>query len=218
VYIYPASEEYSSVNYEAKHAVDDIKLMFYTTELQSEFTLRAGESVELWADIIGDTGAELRWSSSNEESLRLSFDETKKEVSATALSAANQPVILTLSCGDFEKTYTVHIRGGEDMVSLPGPGELQVKDIKLMYFNTELMDFTLKVGETVMLSAEVIFEGKLDEQPVWKSSNEGCLMIDYDPEIACYSKVTALSAEESPVTLSLSCGGFTKNFTVYLLP
>ena len=32
-------------------AVEDITLMFYTTQIESEFTLKVGETVELWADV-----------------------------------------------------------------------------------------------------------------------------------------------------------------------
>lgn len=200
--------------------VVDITLMFYTTPIVSEFTLLAGETAELWADVIcdGDLIPEVTWTSSDEDSLRLSFDGSKKEVAVTALNAENGPVTLTLSCGDFEKNYTVYIRGEAGAVSIPGSGEAVVKDIKLMYFNAELDEFTLNLEETVWLNAEVVFEGNLDEQPVWTSSNEDCLAIDYDPEAAYAAKVTALSAEESPVTLTLSCAGFEKDFTVYIHP
>lgn len=201
-------------------AVEDITLMFYTTQIDSEFTLKVGETVELWADVAcsGIEAPELTWTSSNEDSLALRFDGGKKEISATALSAENTPVTLTLSCGGFEKSYTVHIRGEAGEVSIPGPGEPVVKNIKLMYFNAELDEFTLTLGESVWLNAEVVFEGNLTEQPVWTSSNENCLLIDYDPEAAYAAKVTALSAEESPVTLSISCAGIEKDFTVYIHP
>ena len=114
--------------------------MFYTTQIESEFTLKVGETVELWADVAcsGTEAPAVTWTSSNEDCLALSFDEGKKEVSATALSAENAPVTLTLSCGDFEKSYTVHIRGEAGEVSIPGPGEPEVKDIKLMYYTTEI--------------------------------------------------------------------------------
>lgn len=205
---------------ETAAAVEDITLMFYTTEIESEFTLKVGETVELWADVAyaGAEAPEVIWSSSDDNSLAISFEEGKKEVSVTALNAENSPVILTLSCGDFEKSYTVNIRGEAGEVSIPGPGEPVVKNIKLMYFNAELDEFTLTLGESVWLNAEVVFEGNLTEQPVWTSSNENCLVIDYDPEAAYAAKVTALSAEESPVTLSISCAGFEKDFTVYLHP
>ncbi len=200
--------------------VEDISLMFYTTQIESEFSLMVGEMVELWTDVAcSDAEApEVTWTSSNEDGLALSFEEGKKEVSAIALSAEENPVMLTLSCGEVEKNYTVHIRSEAGEVSIPGPGELKVKDIKLMYFNTELDEFTITLGESVWLNAEVIFEGNLTEQPVWTSSNEACLTIDYDPEAAYAAKVTALSVEESPVTLTLSCAGVEKDFTVYLHP
>ena len=99
---------------ETAAAVEDIALMFYTTEIQSEFTLVTGETVELWADVSarGAETPEVTWSSSDEESLALSFAEDKKEVSATALSAENGPVTLRLSCAGFEKDFTVYIHPG----------------------------------------------------------------------------------------------------------
>jgi len=208
------------VTTETAAAVEDIALMFYTTQIESEFTLKVGETVELWADLAcaGAEVPEVIWSSSDDNSLAISFEEGKKEVSVTALNTENSPVILTLSCGDFEKSYTVNIRGEAKDVSIPGSGEALVKDIKLMYFNTELNEFTVTVGETVGLGAEVIYEGRLEEQPIWKSSNENCLMIESDPSGSYGANIICLSAEESPVTLSISCAGFEKDFTVYLHP
>lgn len=200
--------------------VQDITLMYYTTPVASEFTLNVGETAEFWADVICGDGAipEVTWSCSDGESLALSLERDKKEVGITALSAENGPATLTVSCGEVEKNYTVHIHGDEKAVSIPGSGEAVVKDIKLMYFTAELNEFTLGVGETVQLYADVIYNGNLQEQAVWTSSNEACLAIECDPETAFDAKLTALSAEESAVTLTLSCAGFEKDFTVYIRP
>ncbi len=103
----------------------------------------------------------------------------------------------------------------------------EVEDIRLMYLNSEIQsEFTLRVGETVPLYAETLPQWAANPQLVWKSGNESCLEIDHrfqdELDEAHNSRmgawITALSAEESPVTFTITCEDLEEEFTVYIVP
>lgn len=89
-------------------APGDIRLMFYTTEL-SEFTLRVGETVQLYAEIDGVDDAQFEWKSSDESCMSIESFEDSRNVCITAEKAVMGGVTLTISCGGVEEDFKVYI-------------------------------------------------------------------------------------------------------------
>lgn len=91
--------------------VEGIRIMFYTTEITEEFTMKVGEVLDLTAQVMPLTieNAKVEWTSSNEDYLTI---EATDNLSATftCLDAINGGVKFTVSCGTFEKTLTVYCR------------------------------------------------------------------------------------------------------------
>ena len=190
--------------------VEDIKLMFYTTEMKGNLTAMVGERIELWAEPVSvSENLPVEWKSSNENSLRLEVGDEPNKIVAEVLSTENSPVMLTVSCGDFEKSYPVYIKPAQDGIESVSQG-----DIKLMFYTTELDEFTLREGETVQLHAEI--DGVSEAQFEWKSSDESSLTIEHRFEDTQDAWLTAVKAVKGGVTLTLSCAGFEKEFKVYI--
>ena len=91
--------------------VEGIRVMFYTTELQTEFTMAVGEVLDLTAQVMPLTleNAKGTWTSANEDYLVI---ESTDNLSATLTCVGDIAggVKMTVSCGNFEKTLTVYCR------------------------------------------------------------------------------------------------------------
>jgi hypothetical protein len=91
--------------------VEGIRVMFYTTELQTEFTMTVGEVLDLTAQVMPLTleNAKVTWTSANEDCLVI---ESTDNLSATLTCVGDIAggVKMTVSCGNFEKTLTVYCR------------------------------------------------------------------------------------------------------------
>ncbi len=91
--------------------VEGIRVMFYTTEIQEEFTMKVGEVLDLTAQVMPLTleGAKVTWTSSNEDYLVI---ESTDDLSATLTCVGDIAggVKMTVSCGNFEKQLTVYCR------------------------------------------------------------------------------------------------------------
>ena len=91
--------------------VEGIRIMFYTTEITEEFTMKVGEVLDLTAQVMPLTieNAKVEWTSSNEDYLKI---ESTDNLSATftCLGDIAGGVKFTVSCGTFEKTLTVYCR------------------------------------------------------------------------------------------------------------
>ncbi len=90
----------------------DVKIMFYTTELDSEITLMLGEELELHAVAYSEEteleGAVITWKSSDESVLSVtSLDKTTAMLKVQKKS--DDPVKITATCGEAEKELIVHI-------------------------------------------------------------------------------------------------------------
>ena len=91
--------------------VEGIRVMFYTTELQTEFTMTVGEVLDLTAQVMPLTleNAKVTWTSANEDYLVI---ESTDNLSATLTCVGDIAggVKMTVSCGNYEKTLTVYCR------------------------------------------------------------------------------------------------------------
>jgi len=90
----------------------EVKIMFYTAELESEITLMPGEELELHALAYAEEqeieDALIAWTSSNEDVLTVSAVDNKT-VRVKVLKMSDAAVELKASCGKAEKELTVHI-------------------------------------------------------------------------------------------------------------
>jgi len=90
----------------------EVKIMFYTAELESEITLMPGEELELHALAYAEEqeieDALITWTSSNEDVLTVSAVDNKT-VRVKVLKMSDAAVELKASCGKAEKELTVHI-------------------------------------------------------------------------------------------------------------
>ena len=92
-------------------AVEGIRVMFYTTEIENEFTMRVGETVDLTAQVMPMTleGVQVTWTSANEDYLVItSNDNTSCTCECIADIAGG--VKMTVSAGNFSKELTVYLR------------------------------------------------------------------------------------------------------------
>jgi hypothetical protein len=91
--------------------VEGIRVMFYTTEIQNEFTMRVGEVLDLTAQVMPLTleGAKVTWTSANEDYLQI---QSTGDLSATFTCVGDIAggVKMTVSCGNFTKELTVYCR------------------------------------------------------------------------------------------------------------
>ena len=91
--------------------VEGIRVMFYTTELSTEFTMTVGEVLDLTAQVMPLTleNAKVTWTSANEDYLVI---ESTDNLSATLTCVGDIAggVKMTVSCGNYEKTLTVYCR------------------------------------------------------------------------------------------------------------
>ena len=190
---------------------EDIKLMYYTVEIWGDMTAMVGESIELHAEVISDKYDEslVEWESSCESSLSIEPGEKANEAALKVLSTEKSPVLLTVSCGDIKKVFPVYIRPDTNGRESVQPGE-----IRLMFYNEELSEFTLREGETVNLHVEADGVGNAEFE--WKSSDESCLTIEKF-EDSRDAAVTAEQGGKGRFVLTVSCDGIAKDFTVYIV-
>ena len=91
--------------------VEGIRVMYYTTEMQGEFTMRVGEVLDFTAQVMPLTleGAKVTWTSSNEDCLKI---ESTGDLSATfsCIGDIAGGVKMTVSCGNYEKDIMVYCR------------------------------------------------------------------------------------------------------------
>lgn len=91
--------------------VEGIRVMFYTNEIQEDFTMKVGEVLDLTAQVMPLTleGAKVTWTSSNEDYLVI---ESTDDLSATLTCVGDVAggVKMTVSCNNFEKQFTVYCR------------------------------------------------------------------------------------------------------------
>ena len=91
--------------------VEGIRVMYYTNELTSEFTMWVGDKLDLTAQVMPLTleGAKVTWSSSDENYMTVtSTDDLSCTVECVGDIAGG--VKLTVSCGTYEKTLNVYCR------------------------------------------------------------------------------------------------------------
>ncbi len=91
----------------------EVKIMFFTTELESEITVLVGEELELAALAYAEAqkldNAAIVWASSNEDVLTVeSMDNNTAKLKV--LKKSDAPVKIEASCGEAKRELTVHIR------------------------------------------------------------------------------------------------------------
>ena len=89
----------------------ELKIMFYTVELESEITLMVGEEIEIHARAYDQKKAldnvAVTWSSSDEDSIVITpLDNCSAKLSA--LKASEEVVTLTASCMGVQKEFSIH--------------------------------------------------------------------------------------------------------------
>lgn len=89
----------------------ELKIMFYTVELESEITLMVGEEIEIHARTYDQKKAldnvAVTWSSSDEDSIVITpLDNCSAKLSA--LKASEEVVTLTASCMGVQKELSIH--------------------------------------------------------------------------------------------------------------
>ena len=213
----PAEEETvpaveNTVLEESPVVTEDIRLMFYTVEMQGNMTAMVGETLQMHAEVISDRydEASVEWESSCETSLSIEPGDAPNEATLKVVSTEKSPVMLTLTCGELKKVFPVYI-----MPDREGRESIEPGEIRLMYYNTELSEFTLREGEKLQLHVEV--DGISNAEFEWKSSDESCLTIEKHEE-SRDALVTAEQRGEGSFVLTVSCGTITKDFPVYIVP
>lgn len=92
-------------------AVEGIRVMFYTTEIESDFTMHVGESLDLTAQVMPLTleGVRVNWSSANEDCLIVTANE---DMGCTCQCVGDIAggVKMTVSAGNFSKELIVYCR------------------------------------------------------------------------------------------------------------
>ena len=89
----------------------ELKIMFYTVELESEIALMVGEEIEIHARAYDQKKAldnvAVTWSSSDEDSIVITpLDNCSAKLSA--LKASEEVVTLTASCMGVQKELSIH--------------------------------------------------------------------------------------------------------------
>ncbi|MCR5576245.1 MAG: hypothetical protein K6F56_04480 [Oscillospiraceae bacterium] len=93
--------------------VEGLRVMFYTTEIATDFTLWVDDPVDLTVQVMPLTlqGLKVDWKSSNEDILQVEkTDEYAVKVSAVDDGSLPKSAKLTLTCAGFEKELTVYVR------------------------------------------------------------------------------------------------------------
>ncbi len=95
--------------------VEGLRVMFYTTEIQSDFTIWVGESeeIDLTVQVMPMTlqGLTVDWKSGNPDILKVEkTDEYAVHVAAVDDGSLPKSTTLTLTCAGFEKQLTVYVR------------------------------------------------------------------------------------------------------------
>ena len=93
--------------------VEGLRVMFYTTEIQTDFTLWVDDDIDLTVQVMPLTlqGLKVDWKSSNEDILKVEkTDEYAVHVSAIDDGSLPKSAKLTLTCAGFEKELTVYVR------------------------------------------------------------------------------------------------------------
>ena len=143
---------------------------------QTSATLRVGQTVTLTATVQPEdaTDKTVTWSSSNEA---VATVDAEGKVTAMALGEA----VITATCGDVSATCAVTV--------VPTPAE----SVTLNQITA-----SLRVGQTVTLTATVMPEDATDKTVTWTSSNESVATVDAE------GKVTAIALGEAAITAT--CG------------
>ena len=143
---------------------------------QTTASLRVGQTVTLTATVQPEdaTDKTVTWSSSNEA---VATVDAEGKVTAMALGEA----VITATCGDVSATCAVTV--------VPTPAE----SVTLNQITA-----SLRVGQTVTLTATVMPEDATDKTVTWTSSNEAIATVDAE------GKVTAMALGEAAITAT--CG------------
>ena len=93
--------------------VEGLRVMFFTTEIQTDFTIWVDDPIDLTVQIMPMTLSGLRvdWKSSNEDILKVEkTDEYAVHVECIDNGSLPSSCKLTLTCAGFEKELTVYCR------------------------------------------------------------------------------------------------------------
>ena len=93
--------------------VEGLRVMFYTTEIATDFTLWVDDDIDLTVQVMPLTlqGLKVDWKSSNESILKVEkTDEYAVHVAAVDDGSLPKSTTLTLTCAGFEKQLTVYVR------------------------------------------------------------------------------------------------------------
>ena len=93
--------------------VEGLRVMFYTTEIQTDFTIWVDDPIDLTVQVMPLTlqGLKVDWKSGNEDILKVEkTDEYAVHVEAVDDGSLPKSTTLTLTCAGFEKQLTVYVR------------------------------------------------------------------------------------------------------------
>ena len=93
--------------------VEGLRVMFFTTEIQNDFTIWVDDPIDLTVQIMPMTlsGLQVDWKSSNEDILKVEkTDEYAVHVECIDNGSLPSSCKLTLTCAGFEKELTVYCR------------------------------------------------------------------------------------------------------------
>jgi len=93
--------------------VEGLRVMFYTTEIQTDFTIWVDDDIDLTVQVMPNTlqGLKVDWKSGNEEILQVEkTDEYAVHVKCVDNGSLPSSTTLTLTCAGFEKELTVYCR------------------------------------------------------------------------------------------------------------
>ena len=93
--------------------VEGLRVMFYTTEIQTDFTLWVDDDIDLTVQVMPLTlqGLKVDWKSSNPDILSVEkTDEYAVHVAAIDDGTLPKSAKLTLTCAGYEKELTVYVR------------------------------------------------------------------------------------------------------------
>ena len=163
---------------------------------KTSVTLKAGATEALTATVMPEntTDKTVTWTSSDESVATV--DKTGKITAVKKGSAT-----ITAACGTVSATcaVTVEYSDATDIIVTPGSG---LDDI----FTNGL---TLKDGESKKIDLTVV-PATASPELVWTSNNESAVTVDKDGNVTAASVGTA--------TVTVTCGSFSKSFTVTVNP
>ena len=93
--------------------VEGLRVMFYTTEIQTDFTIWVDDPIDLTVQVMPLTlqGLKVDWKSGNEDILKVEkTDEYAVHVEAVDDGSLPKSTTRTLTCAGFEKQLTVYVR------------------------------------------------------------------------------------------------------------